>query len=31
METKKEKPHTKDFSPALYHFELKITNVGDVK
>ena len=31
MNTKKEKPIAKDFSPTLYHFSLKNTNVGDKK
>ena len=31
METKKEKPHAKDFSPTLYQKYIKNTNVGDKK
>lgn len=31
METKKEKPHAKDFSSALYQFYKKNSNVGGKK
>lgn len=31
MQIKKEKPTGLDFSPALYHFNAKNTNVGDKK
>ena len=31
MKQKKRNQNTKDFSPTVYHFKLKITNVGDEK